>query len=369
MTSEKTGDGELHRLELNLHPNEASGLLTVENDALLEAHGWELALWAVMDEGEIEDCVAILGHKRGTEISEGWEIERLHAVLANDVKTEDAESVARRDGWVYIFGSHFGGKSGPLQPKRGFVARFREADVEHATHDPAVEIEVFRESFALHRLVNDTLKARGPETIPLGPETYGAFIEETRRRGAEKKKQWAGLVRDEDLPINLEGAAFRADGSLLLGLRFPVAADGRPILVELIGIERLFEPGSGMPEVEGFWVVDAVGRNGEVAGVRDLALTGDDELHLVTGNVDSRDKQSVLIQDYPGGRNTVATHFRCTLPPGEHSGSLEAESVREFPDLPRVEGIAITGDGRFFYVTDEDEGVYLRLTRLLAAGA
>jgi hypothetical protein len=107
VTSEKTGDGELHRLELNLHPNEASGLLTVENDALLEAHGWELALWAVMDEGEIEDCVAILGHKRGTEISEGWEIERLHAVLANDVKTEDAESVARRDGWGYVFGSHF----------------------------------------------------------------------------------------------------------------------------------------------------------------------------------------------------------------------------------------------------------------------
>lgn len=49
----------------------------------------------------------------------------------------------------------------------------------------------------------------------------------------------------------------------------------------------------------------------------------------------------------------------------EHSGSLEGEFVREFPDLPRVEGIAIAGD-RFFYVTDEDEGVHLRLTRLLA---
>jgi ketosteroid isomerase-like protein len=32
----------------------------------------------------------------------------------------------------------------------------------------------------------------------------------------------------------------------------------------------------------------------------------------------------------------------------------------------RVEGIAITEGGRFFYVTDEDEGVHLRLTRLLA---
>ena len=40
--------------------------------------------------------------------------------------------------------------------------------------------------------------------------------------------------------------------------------------------------------------------------------------------------------------------------------------VREFPTLPRVEGIASTDDGRFFYVTDEDERVHLRLTRLLA---
>jgi hypothetical protein len=121
-----------------------------------------------------------------------------------------------------------------------------------------------------------------------------------------------------------------------------------------------------MLEVEGFWVVDAVGRNGEMARVRDLALAGDDELHLVTGNVDSHDKQSVLLPDYPGGRNSVATHFRCTLPLREHSGSLKAEFVREFPDLPRGDRIAITEDGRFLYVTDEDEGVHLRLTRLLA---
>lgn len=192
------------------------------------------------------------------------------------------------------------------------------------------------------------------------------MIEETRRRGAEKKKELVNLVRDDELPINFEGAAFRADGSLLLGLPFLVAADDRSILVELSGVERLFEPDSAMPEVEGLWVLDAVGRNGEMAGVHDLALTGDDELHLVTGNGDSRDNQSVLLQDYPGGCKAVATQFRCTLPPGEHSGSLKAEFAREFSDLPRVEGIAITEDGRFFYVTDEDEGVQLRLTRLLA---
>ena len=38
------------------------GLLPA-NEALLEAHGWELAFWAMMDEGEIEDCVAIIGHR------------------------------------------------------------------------------------------------------------------------------------------------------------------------------------------------------------------------------------------------------------------------------------------------------------------
>jgi hypothetical protein len=61
----------------------------------------------------------------------------------------------------------------------------------------------------------------------------------------------------------------------------------------------------------------------------------------------------------------VATHFRCVLPEDAHSGSLRAEFVREFPSLPRVEGIAVTREDRTYYVTNEDEGVHLRLTRLL----
>jgi hypothetical protein len=360
----------LHRLALNLHPNEASGLLTAEAEPLLEAHGWELAFWAVLDEGEIEDCVAIVRHRRGADIAEGWEIERLHARASGDAgKTEDAEAIIRHEGWIYMFGSHFGSKDGPLQPKRGFVARFREADVRHATEDPAMEVEISREAFLLHRLINDALRADGPELIPLGKASYEALIEATIKRGEEENKNWAGLVREDDYPINIEGAAFRESGTFLIGLRFPVAADGRPVLVEIEGIERLFERGDALPELVGFWVVDAVGRKGEIAGVRDLALLGTaagEELHLVSGNVDSRDRGSVLIQDYPGGRHTVATHFRCVLPSDAHSGSLGAEFVREFPTLPRVEGIAITPEGRFFYVTDEDEGVHLRLTRLLA---
>ena len=89
-------ENDLYQLELNLHPNEASGLLAVEDEALLEAHGWESAFWAVMDEGEIEEWVAIMGHRRGADIVEGWEMERLRAEPLGDVgKTEDAETVTR----------------------------------------------------------------------------------------------------------------------------------------------------------------------------------------------------------------------------------------------------------------------------------
>lgn len=356
------GEDRLHQLDLNLHPNEASGLLAIADEALLDAHDWEYGFWAVLDEAEAEDCVAVIGHERGASPDEGWEIDRLHAephFVGPAGETEDAESVARHDGWVYIFGSQHGGKQGPIDPEEAWVARFREGEVNHAFKDPVVRMDVARTDLVLHRAVNDALRESDVEVLSHGPASYTAFIEKTR-----EDPDLAALVRGDDVTINIEGAAFRDDGSLILGLRYPLAADGRPLLVDLDNIEHLFD--GRTPEVKGFWVVDAVGRGGTMAGVRDLELVGS-ELHLVTGNVDSRQKGSVLLEDHPGGRDTVATHFRCTLPPGERSGSPGAEFVREFPNLPRVEGIAITGDDRFFYVTDEDEGVHLRLTRLLSS--
>ncbi len=165
------GEDELFQMDLNLHPNEASGLLTIGDEALLGEHGWDLGFWAVLDEGEIEDCVAAIGHRRGSPEDEGWEIERLHAkVDAGAGKTEDAEAITLDESTdhVYILGSHFGGKAGPLQPKRGFVARFREADVRHVAEGPAMRLDVSRRSFALHRLINDALKESDLDLIPLG---------------------------------------------------------------------------------------------------------------------------------------------------------------------------------------------------------
>jgi hypothetical protein len=132
-------------------------------------------------------------------------------------KTEDAEAITRDDstGYVYILGSHFGSKHGPLQPKRGFVARFREAEIGHVTEDPAMELEVSRRSFVLHRIINDALEVVGPCLIPLGEQSYKALIESTIERGEKESKNWAGLVREGDYPVNIEGAAFRENGNLL----------------------------------------------------------------------------------------------------------------------------------------------------------
>ena len=43
-------DDELDLVELNLAPNEASGLLRVEHQPLLDGHGWDLGFWVVLDE-------------------------------------------------------------------------------------------------------------------------------------------------------------------------------------------------------------------------------------------------------------------------------------------------------------------------------
>src|SRR5687767_12419047 len=113
------GEDELFQMELNLHPNEASGLLTIGDEELLGEHGWDLGFWACLDEGKIEDCVAAIGHRRDSPEEEGWEIERLRAEASGAAgKTEDAEAITRDEstGYVYILGSHFGGKDGPSSP-------------------------------------------------------------------------------------------------------------------------------------------------------------------------------------------------------------------------------------------------------------
>ena len=75
------------------------------------------------------------------------------------------------------------------------------------TRDPAMEMEIARDGLLLHRLINDALNSGGPGLVPLGPNSRRALIEATIER--IQNKRWAGLVREDDYPINIEGVHLR----------------------------------------------------------------------------------------------------------------------------------------------------------------
>ncbi|HSK95777.1 MAG TPA: hypothetical protein VK891_04090, partial [Euzebyales bacterium] len=276
---------DLLRLAFDLGPNEASGLETFFNQRVLADHEWDVAFWAVLDDVDVREAIGVIGHRFGEPLDRGWSAERLHATTPEELgKTEDAEAVCHHRGWVYVFGSHFGKKAGPLQRKRQFVARFDEDGVVDAFGGDPVELEVRHTGLhdGLHRVINDALAERGVDLLAPGPKVRAAFCETDDDRPDDMRP------RDGDQPINIEGAEFLADGTAFLGLRWPVTADGRPLVIAMAGIPEWFEDGD-LPRVSAVHVVDAVGDGGTLAGVRDLSIaTG--RLHVVTGNIDSREQ-------------------------------------------------------------------------------
>lgn len=339
----------------------------VDNDQLLADRGWDLAFWVCLDDVPVHDCFAIVGHRWGNRLDDGWEIDRLEPTSRGvDGATEDAEAMARWGDRLFVFGSHFGSKDGPLQPERAFIGQLRESEVHwNEDGDPVGELQVRRNALALHRLVNDGLADAGIDLVELGPAARVAFIDGTRDQHEDER--WVELLHDDDHPINIEGTAFRPDGSVLLGLRYPTTAEGEPILVQMSGLPGWFA-GDRSLEVTAVWAIGAVGRDGSMAGVRDLTALGS-ELHVVTGNVDSRQKGSVLLEDHPEGRDTRSTHWRCELPWDRNGGRVDAERLVEFPDMPRIEGVATDPQGRFYYVSDEDEAVRVRYTCFVPPGS
>ncbi len=350
----------LHAVDLDLHPNEASDLLPVESDELLRARGWDSAFWTVLDEGCVEDSLAVIGHSRGPSAEDdAWEVvrPRFH-VTDNAGRTEDAEACARLDGWIYLVGSQYGSKDGPLQSKRAFLARFRESDLARDLEGSRPQMHVARNKLRLHRAVNDALRAFGPSLLAPGPTVRDRFIDQTRRDGPRGP---ARRINDGDVPINVEGATFDSHGSLLLGLRYPVTAAGQPILAELAGVEAMIEDERAAPVVRRFWVVENAGTPAAPAGIRALHRRGD-ELHAITGSLDAQGKGSALLEDHPEGGQAACAHHRFALPSNRDGGSVEAELVQAF-DLHNVEGLATDPHGYFYYVTDEDDRVCVRYMR------
>lgn len=340
--------------------SEASALLAIESRAVLAAHGWKLGFWTCSDEESIERSLHALGKGK-----DGWELVRPKKIRTEPkVATEDAEAMARIGPWVYVFGSHFGTKSGPLEPTRHFIARFREDRLDGRLDEADLDIEIARGRFKLHRLINDALKESGLELMEPGEEERRC-IRETRKKGRKKKKKWAGRVLKDDWPVDIEGAAFRGDlgeGALLFGLRYPATKDGHPVLIEIEGIERLFRDPPDDPSVRQLWVLEGVGTADEPRGIRALEEDGDSFL-AVSGSLDSAPEESAILHDHPEGEKAESCLHRFTLPktPPRWIG-VEAERVEDLEAESKAEGIAADTRGRLWYVLD-DERIRLRPVR------
>lgn len=342
----------LTSVELAVGCNEASDLLPILSPEVLAAHDARRAFWTVLDEGSVEQCLALLVQR-----SDGtWTAH--HAAFDAGVetgRTEDGEALASIDGWVYVVGSHFGSKGGPLRPKRAFFARFREAD---AGRPGAVRLEIVRNQFRLHRLVNDALSAADIDPLPPGEQVQVRFIVETMNRGTAREKSWVTRLAHGDLPLNVEAAAFTPTGTLLLGLRFPLTSKGEPILVEVNGVAGMFDDDARTwPEVVGAYALTGVTPPGQLTGFRAMTAAGDGWYDAVVGSIDAIGKGSVLLDDHPEGGDVTSRHVRFRLPPAG-GVAIAAELVADLAPFHNVEGLA-EADGQRFYVTDEDHRVAL----------
>lgn len=352
----------MHEIDLQIEPNEASDLVRLDDD-LLDATGWDLALATALDETPAEESVALLVHAAGSPIESDWEAIRVPLDPSGSKgRTEDAEACTIRDGYLYVIGSQFGKKSGPLEARRSWVARTPvESVLAAARGGGEAPLEIVRLRFSLHRAINDALAASTIELIELGPASREAYIDATIALGAAKDKRWAGMVRSSDQPVNVEGAEFRDNGALLVGLRYPTSADGDPLLAEVDDVTALFDDPESVPACGRVWVLKGAGSREMPRGVRAIEARGGDRFDVIAGNLDAADKGAVLIDDHPEGHEAASIHVSFELPLTAGGGDVESTVEHEFAaEVKRIEGIAHGPGDHSFYVIDEDGRVGLR---------
>lgn len=329
-------------------------MLALHDSRLLEAFGWDVAFWIVSDEKPAHACVAALGRRRDSGEDEMWDVHPLESDGRNVAsrKTEDAESLARAGAWIYVFGSQFGSKKGPLEPPRHWLARFNESLVDLNGDSISATITVAKRPFLLHRLINDAIESSPVLLIGRGSHEAEDLVLATSRRGERKDKSWRDLIRDHDRPINVEAATFAPNGRLLIGLRYPVTMDGHPLVVEIDGVDRYFEDG-GTPAITAIWQLEDIGSRDEPRGIRELECRGT-EVHLIAGDLDSSPEQSVLLHDHPSGELALSEHHFFTLPLAP-AHTLRSQLVRGFEKRSDIECVVLADDGSIWYAADDEE--------------
>ena len=301
---------------------ELSGLVRVRDRSVLDQRGWEEAFWSACDERLVHEALVLVGHPAGVGPADGWEVERLRWPSAAHDAT-DAEALAYQDGAVFVVGSQFGSKSRFLAANRAFVARFEERDAL----GPGT-LQVAQQPFRLHRAINDAL--RDIPLLELSPDARRRFVDEVRRAPAN-------AVLESDHPINVEGLALRAGGTALLGLRYPVAEGGHPIVVELEDFARAaFE--ARPYSAAAVRVLSEIGSPARPLGIRDLdyheaaAPGAAERVSIVVGATETD------LLAGRGGKPAPFEHWTATFGAG---GPPVMRRVRVLSGQGHVEGVAL----------------------------
>lgn len=314
---------------------ELSGLVAVRERSLLDARGWDEAFWSACDERTVDQALVLIGHPAGGP-ADAWAIESVQWPAGEHGAT-DSEAVAHHDGSVFVIGSHFGSKERFLVPKRAFVARFAERDVAA----PGARLDVAQRPFRLLRTINEALN--GTPLLELSAAARQRFAAEVRALAQDPDDP--GAVLEGDQPIEIEGLAFRAGGTALLGLRYPVSQAGHPIVVEIENFARAaFDAGTLTATAR---VLAEIGSTTRPLGVRDLDLheaAGAERLSIVAGPTET----DLLASPGDGAKRVPFEHWIAT------SGG-PASLVRVLTGQGHVEGVAWRSGERFAYVTDTEK--------------
>ena len=314
----------------------------------------------VLDEGVIEESVAVLGH-RGDDLFQGWEAVGCRWRHRHAGRTEDAEACDFHGDHLYVSARTSAPRTGRWRPA-GVGRAGPEADLPAAVAGKRPPIEIARNRFGLHRAVNDRLRESG-----LGPaRTRAAGARAAHpahdRSGARRsgRRGPAGCARTISRSTS-RACASSSDGTLLLGLRYPVTAEGEPMLVELLDLEAFFaDPDSCRRPRRGLDPRRArAARRTRSASAR---CTGPPTTGSTpsSASLDALGKDSGLVADHPAAARRTASTGRCGARATAAAASSNGVKIHSFPGERSVEGLAKMPSGPFLYVIDRDHNVHLR---------
>ena len=338
---------------------ETSDLLTVQNRRILQENGWDRAFWTIGDENDIRNNLTIIGHTTGAPIQDNWIVKSVEVRSAAATKTDDAEILCRKGDWIYILGSHFGKKKGPLSASRQFVARFNENNLAQQGKQYLTNMEICNDNYLLFRLLNDALNSIRDQIIISTDRDKAFFILQTIKEALKQNKALHNRIRETDWPINLEGADFTETGTLLIGFRYPVSREGHPVLIEIENMDNLFQVPITAPNVKKIYILNTIGSKENLTGIRSLHRDHG-KWHVITGGIDGRPEVSLLLQEHVQQRR-IGNEHHTFIDHEDRSMYISATIQRTFSDKENVEGLAFDTAGNPCYIRDANEGIPLML--------